>query len=141
MFVVLTTCEMLKDDHIWNCKYGAVRGIGPTEHADCYYWMCYCFHPRRDHLYLKVDIIFVKRNTIKVFFSELCTRITYTLFRDSETSKIGKKGLFLVMVTNFGKKWWKIKKKHAKHVFMFFLFCFVCLFVFIFGKYMFWVCF
>ena len=35
-----------------------------------------------------------------------------TSFRGAKTSKIGKKGVF-VMVTNFG----KIKKKHAKHVF------------------------
>ena len=40
---------------------------------------------------------------------------TRTLFRGAKTCKIGKKGVFLVILTNFGKDMMhKLRKTHAK---------------------------
>ena len=63
------------------------------------------YHPRK------------KIHVIRVVFQD---RAMYprTSFRGAKTCKIGKKGVFLVIVTNFGKDMMdKLRKTHAKCVF------------------------
>ena len=59
------------------------------------------YHPRKT------------KHVIRVVFQDQAM-YARTSFRGAKTSKIGKKGVFLAMVINFGKRWRKIKKKHAK---------------------------
>ena len=67
------------------------------------------------HLHLKLDIILIKKiHVIRVVFQDQAM-YERTLFRDAKTCKIGKKGVFLVIVTNFGKDMMdKLRKMHAK---------------------------
>ena len=66
-------------------------------------------------MYLKLDIILVKKNhIIRVVFQDQAM-YARTSFRGAKTCKIGKKGVFLVIVTNFGKDMMdKLRKMHAK---------------------------
>ena len=68
------------------------------------------------HLYLKLDIILVeKKNHItRVVFQDQAM-YARTSFRGAKTCKIGKKGVFLVILTNFGKDMMdKLRKTYAK---------------------------
>ena len=67
------------------------------------------------NLYLKLDIILVKKiHAIRVVFQDQAMHVL-TLFRGAKMPKTGKKGVFLVMATNFGKDMMdKLRKKHAK---------------------------
>ena len=68
------------------------------------------------HLYLKLNIILVKIYIIRVVFQDQAMYVR-TSFRGPKTCKIGEKGVFLVMFTNFGKEREKFRKKHAKCIF------------------------
>ena len=56
------------------------------------------------HLYLKLDIILVKKiHVIRVVFQDHAM-YARTSFRGAKMSKIGKKGVFLVILTNYWKR-------------------------------------
>ena len=78
------------------------------------------YHPRKT------------KHVIRVVFQDQAM-YARTSFRGAKTSKIGKKGVFLAMVINFGKRWRKIKKKTCKNAYLGS--------IFIPGKYVFRVCF
>ena len=61
------------------------------------------------HLYLKLDIILVKIQIIRVVFQDEAM-YARTLFRGAKTCKIGKEGVFLAMLTSFEKTDGQIKK-------------------------------
>ena len=69
------------------------------------------------HLYLKLDIILVKKiHVIRVVFQDQAMHAR-TSFRGAKTCKSGnlKKGVFLVILTNFGKDMThRLRKTHAK---------------------------
>ena len=56
------------------------------------------------HLYLKLDIILIKKkiHVISVVFQDQAM-YARTSFRGAKACKIEKKGIFLVILTNFGK--------------------------------------
>ena len=68
------------------------------------------------HLYLKLDLIVKKKkknHLIRVVFQDQAM-YALTSFRGAKTCKIGKKGVFLVILTNFGKYiMGKLRKTHA----------------------------
>ena len=66
-------------------------------------------------MYLKLDIILVKKNhVIRVVFQDQAM-YARTSFSGAKTCKIGKKGVFLVIVTYFGKDMTdKLTKTHAQ---------------------------
>ena len=69
------------------------------------------------HLYLKLDIILIKIKKIHVIRVVFQDQAMYarTSFRGAKTCKIGKKGMFLVILTNFGKDMTdKLRKAYAK---------------------------
>ena len=72
---------------------------------------------RGGHLYLKMDIILVKKiHVIRVVFQDQ-TMYVRTSFKGAKTCKIGGggKGVFLVILTNFGKDMMvKLRKTHTK---------------------------
>ena len=70
---------------------------------------------RGGHLYLKLDIIRVKKiHVIRVVFQDQAM-YARTSFRGAKTCKIGKKGMFLVLLTNFGMDMTlKLRKTHVK---------------------------
>ena len=72
---------------------------------------------RGGHLYLKLDIILVKKkknHVIGVVFRDQA-KYARTLFMGAKTCKIWKKGVFLVIVTHFGKDMkHKLRKTPAK---------------------------
>ena len=70
---------------------------------------------RGAHLYLKLDIILIKKiHVIRVVFQDQAM-YTRTSFRGAKTCKIRKKGVFLVILANFGKGMMdKSRKMHAK---------------------------
>ena len=57
------------------------------------------------------------KHVIRVVFQDQAM-YARTSFRGAKTSKIGKKGVFLAMVINFGKRWRKIKKKTYKNAYL-----------------------
>ena len=62
------------------------------------------YHPRKKK----------KINVIKVVFQDKAMNAR-TSFRSAKTCKIGKRGIFLVILTNFEKNMMhKLRKKHAK---------------------------
>ena len=63
------------------------------------------YHPRKT------------KHVIRVVFQDQAM-YARTSFRGAKTSKIGKKGVFLAMVINFGKRWRKIKKKTCKNAYL-----------------------
>ena len=67
------------------------------------------------NLYIRLDIILVKKiHVIRVVFQDQAM-YAGTMFRGAKTGKIGKKGMFLVILTNFGKYMTqKLRKTHAK---------------------------
>ena len=75
------------------------------------------------HLYLKLDIILVKKNhVIRVVFQDKAM-YERTSFRGAKTYKIGKKGVFLAISTNFGKDMTdKLRKTHAKNTYLGYIF-------------------
>ena len=76
-----------------------------------------CTRTGRGHLYLKLHIILVKKiHVIRVVFQDQAM-YARTSFRGAKTCKIGKKGVLLVIGTNFGKDMGKLRKTHAKCVF------------------------
>ena len=64
---------------------------------------------------MKLDIILVKKNhIIRVVFQDQAMYVRTSLM-GAKTCKLGEKGVFLVMFTNFGKDITeKLRKKHAK---------------------------
>ena len=64
---------------------------------------------------MKLDIILVKRiYVIRVAFRDQAM-YAHTSFRGAKMCTIGKKGMFLVILTNFGKDMTdKLRKTHAK---------------------------
>ena len=55
-----------------------------------------------------------KIHVIRVVFQDQAMYV-HTSFRDAKTCKIGKKGMFLVILTNFGMDMTlKLRKTHAK---------------------------
>ena len=71
------------------------------------------------HLYLKLDIILVKKknHVIRVVFQDQAM-YTGTSFRGAKACKIGKKGVFLVILTNFGKDDGQIKKNVCRNAYL-----------------------
>ena len=67
------------------------------------------------HLYLKLDIILEKKiHVIRVVFQDQAIHAR-TSFLGANTCKIGKKGVFLFILTNFGKDMMdKLRKTHAE---------------------------
>ena len=60
------------------------------------------------NLYLKLDTILVKKSRNQAMYVR-------TSFSGAKTRKIGKKGVFLVIMTNFGKDMTdKLRKTHVK---------------------------
>ena len=64
---------------------------------------------------MKLNIILVKKiHVIRVVFQDKAM-YARTLFRGAKTHKIGKKGVFLAILTGFGKDMMdKLRKTHAK---------------------------
>ena len=73
------------------------------------------------YMYLKLDIILVKKNhVIRVIFQDQAM-YACTLYRGAKTCTVWKKGVFLVTLINFGKdRMDKLRKTHAKRVFSLF---------------------
>ena len=70
---------------------------------------------RGGHLYLKLDIILVKKiHIIRVVFQDKAMYVC-TSFRGAKTGKIRKNGVFLAILTSYGKDMTnKLRKTHAK---------------------------
>ena len=69
----------------------------------------------RGHLYLKLDIFLIKKiHVIRVFFQDKAM-YTRTSFRVQKCAKLEKKGVFLAILTSFGKD--MMDKPMQKHIF------------------------
>ena len=80
------------------CRIPAVKC---QQHCICKLYPTLRIDPRGGgHLYVKLDIILVKKNdVIRVVFQDQAM-YAHPLFRGAKTCKIGKMGVFLVILTN-----------------------------------------
>ena len=93
-------------------SYSSVTSKAISKHAYVKIFYGIQLESRGVHLYLKLHIILVKKiHVIRVVFQD---QVMYarTLFRGA---KLEKKGVFLVILTNFGKGMTvKLRKTHAR---------------------------